>query len=236
MMRFSFHPIETLPKLSWCAVLRRGDESVQVFHGPWVETRDRFFVDGVWDGPFENGDIDTSSMLMGSGAKAIGDKVVFATPCHTLEKLHLYKTEEFVFVSSSMVFLLESAHRRLDMNYIPYEYDLLEQMLGLKYNVGDIPLDNSDRMLLCRYRNVEIGSDLEFRIHPKPEPPSFSDFAGYKALLINGLSRLAENANDSARAVHYHPLATISKGYDSTAFRSCHRNRLHGGRYYRKCS
>jgi hypothetical protein len=217
MMHFSFHPVETLPKLAWCAVLHRGEELVQVFHGPWVETRDRFFVDGIWDGPFEKGGLDTSGLLMGSGAKIIGDKVLFATPCHTLEKLHLYKTEELAYVSSSMVFLLASAHRRLDMNYIRYELDLLDQMQGLKYHVGHIPLDNGDEMLLCRYRNVEIGPDLEFRIHPKPKSPSFSDFADYKAFLIDGLSRLTENARDPARAIHYRPLTTVSTGYDSAA-------------------
>jgi hypothetical protein len=216
-MRFSFYPVETLPKLAWCAVMRRGDETVRVYHGLWVETRDRFFVDGVWDGPFEDGDIDTSGLLMGSGAKIIGNKVVFATPCHTLEKLHLYKTEELAFVSPSIAFLLAKARCGLDMNYIPYESDLLEQMLGLKHHVGDIPLDNGGKMLLCRYRNIEIGSDLEFHIQPKPEPPSIGDYTGYKAFLLTGLARLAENARDPARAVHYRPLTTISTGYDSTA-------------------
>lgn len=217
MMRFSFYPIETLPKLAWCAVMRRGDETVRVYHGLWVETRDRFFIDGVWDGPFEDGDIDTSSLLMGSGAKIMGNKVVFATPCHTLEKLHLYKTEELAFVSSSMAFLLVKARRGLDINYIPYESDLLELMHGLKHHVGDIPLDNGRKMLLCRYRNIEIGSDLEFHIQPKPEPPRCRDYAGYNAFLIKKLSLLAENAHDPARAVHYRPLTTISTGYDSTA-------------------
>ena len=164
-MRFSFHLVESLPKLAWCAVLRRCDGVAQVFHGPWVETRDRFFVEGAWDGQFKEGGFDVSYLLMGSGAEIMGDKILFSTPCHTLEKLHFYKTEEFVYVSPSMVFLLKLAKRRLDMNYIGYEFDLQNQMQGLKSHVGYIPLDNGDKMLLCSYRNVEIASDLEFHIH-----------------------------------------------------------------------
>lgn len=72
-------------------------------------------------------------------------------------------------------------------------------------------------MLLCYYRNVEIDSDLEFHIHHKPEPPSFPDFAGYKTFLVNSLSRLSENAQDSVRTIRYSPLTTISSGYDSCA-------------------
>lgn len=216
-MHFSFHLVESLPKLAWCAVLHRSDELVQVFHGPWVETNDRFFVEGAWDGQFKEGRFGISSLLMGSGAGLIGDKILFATPCHTLEMLYFYRTEDFVYVSNSMVFLLKRAKRRLDMHYIGYEFDLDKQIQGLKHHVQYIPLDNGSRMLLCSYRNVEIDSDLEFHIHHKPEPPGFPDFASYKTFLVNGLLRLDENARDSLRTIGYSPLTTISSGYDSCA-------------------
>ncbi len=112
-MQFSFHPIESLPKLAWCAVLSRSDEFVQVFHGPWVETCGRFFIEGAWDGEFQEGRFGASGLLMGSGGEIIGNQILFSTPCHSLEKLHFYKTEESVFVSPSMVFLLKLAKCRV---------------------------------------------------------------------------------------------------------------------------
>ncbi len=216
-MHFSFRRVEALPKLAWCAVLSRRDDCIKVFHGPWVETRDRFFLDGAWDGSFTEGGIDASYLFMGTGAKLTDDKVLFVTPCHILDKLHLYRTEDFLYVSSSMTFLLKRAGRRLDINHIQYESELLQQLHGLENHVASILLDNGDSMLLCRYRNIEIGSDLEFNILPKPEPPDFCDYAGYKTFLVNGLSSLTRNACDPQRAVRYHPLTTISTGYDSPA-------------------
>ena len=120
----------------------------------------------------------SSYLLMGSGAEIIGDKILFSTPSHTLEKLFFYKTEEFVYVSPSMVFLLKRVKRRLDMNYIGYEFYLTNQIQDLQHHVQYIPLDNGNKMLLCFYRNVAIDSELEFHIHHKPEPPSFPDFPG----------------------------------------------------------
>ena len=216
-MRFSFHRIKTLPKLAWCAVLRRSDRIIQVFHGPWVETQDGFFIEGAWDGRFKDGLFDDSYLLMGSGAKIMGDTILFATPCHPLEKLHFYMTEECVYVSPSMVFLLKLANRRLDMNYLGYEFQLQDLIKGLEHHVQYIPLDDGSKMLLCCYRNVEIDVDLTFRIRHKPEPPGFVDFANYKNFLINGLSRLDRNARDPERTVQYSPLTTISSGYDSCA-------------------
>ena len=56
-MRFAFTRCDTLPRLAWCAHLRRGSGVARVYHGPWVETRDDWFVEGAWTGPFEEGQL-----------------------------------------------------------------------------------------------------------------------------------------------------------------------------------
>ena len=67
VMRFAFTRCGTIPKLGWCAHLRRGKAVAHVYHGPWVETRDDWFVEGAWTGPFERGELDNALFLVGSG-------------------------------------------------------------------------------------------------------------------------------------------------------------------------
>ena len=43
----------TLPQLAWVAEVDRKHEIVTLVHGPKVEVRENFFIEGVWNGPFE---------------------------------------------------------------------------------------------------------------------------------------------------------------------------------------
>jgi len=66
-MKFQFTKLDHLPRLSWCAILQYGEDAVQVFHGPWVETGESLFVEGAWDGDFGEYSFDTSEVFMGLG-------------------------------------------------------------------------------------------------------------------------------------------------------------------------
>lgn len=59
---------ESLPKLAWLAEVDLGALRVTVLHGPWVEVFDGGFVEGVWDGPFADAELDRAACLFGSGA------------------------------------------------------------------------------------------------------------------------------------------------------------------------
>ena len=67
MMRFAFTRCDTLPRLAWCPHLWRGSDVARVYHGPWVETRDDWFVEDAWTGPFEKSGLDNALFLVGSG-------------------------------------------------------------------------------------------------------------------------------------------------------------------------
>lgn len=66
-MNFLFNERKDIPKLSWCAILEKGSEEIQVLHGSWVEVKDHFFVEGIWDSEFSEGLVDKSCLLMGGG-------------------------------------------------------------------------------------------------------------------------------------------------------------------------
>lgn len=216
-MRFIFIEREEIPKLSWCAVLERGKNEILLYHGIWVETREDFFVEGIWDSHFTEGAIDQSYLLMGSGGKIKNQKVIFASPCHTLERLYYICIENKCYVSNSIAFVLAQTDLSPDVDYLHYVSDFASICDGIRDYVEKVPLENGYWLNLAYYRNLMIDSDLNMQVLEKSSPPRWSNFASYKQFLIDCLKWLSENARDVDRRINYSPLATISRGYDSTA-------------------
>lgn len=216
-MKFKYERVDSLPRLSWCAEITKGSEECTIIHGPWVETRSDFFIEGAWDGPFEDGAIDQTCLLMGSGARIIGQDVVFATPCHVLERFFIFKDNERVVVSPSLAFLLARTGEALDIQHIPYQTDLLQLTFSIKNHIGSIPLTGKKQLLVAHYRNISIDQELNLRIQEKPNPLPFLDYSHYKDYLVSSLAAIFSNAKDPARSHNYRPVATVSSGYDSTA-------------------
>src|SRR6185503_13245895 len=112
-MRLSFRQIDALPRLAWCATLVEGHDTVEVLHGPWVETADGFFCEGAWSGPFASREID-SNILMGSGARVMGDTLMVSAPNHTLERLFVLRKRRTLLISNSFAFTLARAEDNVD--------------------------------------------------------------------------------------------------------------------------
>jgi hypothetical protein len=216
-MAFEFREEGSLPKLAWLAVLRKGEPSGRVIHGPWVETHGRFFVEGAWDGAFSDGDFADAQMLMGSGGIALDGSFLFCGAAHPMERLYLLRVADALLISQSLVFTLRAAGLRPDPRYIPYQADLLRFQQGLRHHVGELPLEGGQRITLVHYRNVRVDPDLQVSILEKPAPPRFTDFRDYERFLVEGLRRFRDNAAAPERRVRYTPLATVSSGYDSAA-------------------
>lgn len=214
---FNFHQISKLPRLAWCAVVHGDKKHIDVFHGPHVEIRGSFFVEGAWDKSFEYAGFDDSTVFMGSGGKIIGDKVLFAAPCHTLERLYLLHSGPKVFLSNSMIFLLNKSKFELDINYIPYHSAIISIQLGTKDYTRSVPTLNNNRIFFYSHCNIQIDKELNIKELKKKSPPTFSDFASYKGFLISKLKGLSENANAESRIIKYSLLGTVSSGYDSAA-------------------
>ena len=74
-MKLVYHSQRSIPRLAWCAVLRKGSPEVHVYHGTSVEVQEAFFVEGAWDGDFTavdcTGLFDQSSFLLGTGGKLL---------------------------------------------------------------------------------------------------------------------------------------------------------------------
>ena len=216
-MRLRFEEHAELPRLAWLLELRAGETIATIHHGPWVETAERFFCDGAWDGAFARGELAASGLLMGTGGEIAGDELVLSTACHPFDGLFVHRTGDRLRVSPSLPFLLQHANVRLAIDYIPYQARISETFQGLDHHVDSLPLAGGDSVAVYRMRNLYVGRDLAIRVQHKPDAPRFEDYASYHGFLVEGLRRIAENARSPERKHRYTMIATVSSGYDSVA-------------------
>ena len=215
-MRLSFRQIDALPRLAWCASLVEGHDTVEVLHGPWVETADGFFCEGAWSGPFASREID-SNILMGSGARVMGDTLMVSAPNHTLERLFVLRKRRTLLISNSFAFTLARAEDNVDPHALLYSVRLASIVNGLQEYARSLRTRDGHTLRLYYHCNLVIDTRLRVSEVPKQAAPDFRTFADYKTFLVAQISALHANATDPCRRVRYTPIATLSSGYDSPA-------------------
>lgn len=217
-MQFRFTRKDSLPKSAWLAHIRRDLDAVDLYHGSSVEARDRFFVEGAWDGDFTKGDFVNAITLLGSGGRIVDDgTVVFAAASHIYERLYALRIHDVLYVSNSLVFLLTHSGEALDERYSGYPQTLYRKY-GMTESDKSIPTKGNHRVQLFYYTNLVIQPDLEIKEVAKSGAEEFSDYNSYVRFLETTVIRVFENANDSSRnTVYGRPVASVSSGYDSPA-------------------
>lgn len=215
MREFRFRENPERPRLALGAELVRSAPIVTVEHGPWVETRPRGFVEGVWNAPFATDDFSRPEIVLGSGGALRGADVVFTPTTHTMERLYSLRLGDSLFVANSLAYLLEATGSRLDVRDSSYESVLMTFLRGYRRAAAALELADGRVVRLHYHRSIAVGGDLSLREQEPPEPPAFADYRQYIDWLGEALARLA--GADRARRVRYEPLATISSGYDSPA-------------------
>ena len=217
-MKLVYRPSSSLPRLAWSATFVRDDPTVVVEHGAWVETREDRFFEAVWNGDFAEGRIDDATTLAGSGAWLDGDRLVFTTTTDVDTFLYSIELDDRLIVSNSLVFAMCRAGTGPDPRYPDYLYEFYRfRRLGITRRPRRIPLSNGRKMSLYAYRRFAIDErlDIEHRPALHPDPPG--DYDDYLEQLEATVSSVFENAAHPDRLQSFRPLATISRGYDSTA-------------------
>jgi hypothetical protein len=215
---FEFRPLASLPRLAWCARLRRGEDLVRVLLGMGVETAERWFAEGVWNAPFPDGGILDATMLLGSGGRADASRVGFAASSHPMDRLQYLRLPDELLVSNSLAFLLAQAADSPDPEYLFYDRDIISFVDGLSAAVRRLPTRRGRVVELLYCTNLTVDRDLRVSEQRRAQPRSFTDYADYVTFLELELAALDRNARDPARVrSRFEPLATISSGYDSPA-------------------
>ncbi|HEY8152731.1 MAG TPA: hypothetical protein VII72_01245 [Myxococcota bacterium] len=218
-MRFEFVLCASLPRMAWCAQLQQGSELVRVHHGPWVETREGWFVEGAWSGDFEAGELDRAAFNLGSGGVLRAGRAVFCTQSDTIERLYSVRVGAELFLSNSLVFLLAMTDDEPDPGF-PFYYHALRAhaMDGIRRTRKTIHTGRGRRVALHDRCQLEVGPDLRVARIEKPADPRPESYGEYVAQLEGVLaSVLANAASPARRSRRFAGLATVSGGYDSNA-------------------
>jgi len=219
VMRFAFTRCDTIPKLGWCAHLQRGKAVAHVYHGPCVETRDDWFVEGAWTGPFESGELDKALFLVGSGGIVRSSRAIFCTQTDMIERLYSIRAGDDLFMSNSLAFVLAMAGDEPDPCYPFYARKLRGFVMDGISRKGKVLRTRRGRQVeLHEYCQVAVSDDLRLVRIEKPvfrRPTSFED---YRSVLHGVLGAVLKNAaSPERRHRRYEGLAMVSGGYDSNA-------------------
>src|SRR5712691_5589195 len=215
-MHLRYTPVPDWPRLAWLARCRRGDPTIEVFHGPDVETTPDWFCEAVWDGEFRRAGFDETDVVFGSGARRHGASVTFVSSGSTVDRLQSHETAGTAWVANSLVCLLVAVGADVDPTYAAYYEDFKSISDGLARYAGSVATSAGPVRLTYFHNLLWDGSALRERPKPGPER-DFGDFAAYRGFLEASLAGLARNMSSPDRAVPLRMLGTISSGYDSPA-------------------
>jgi len=183
-----------------------------------VETQEKFFCEGAWNGEFADGRLDQATVFMGSGGVINHDAITFVSPTHFLEKLYLVREKENVLVANSLAFVLAEAKDACASTYLDYLYDLIDfNKRGLHRRHTNFPTARGNRVHLYQRCNVVVTNALNVKIRSKPPITPPKNFLQYRQLLQAGVRGINANALSGLRKRTYVSIATVSSGYDSTA-------------------
>ena len=214
-MHLTYVALTDWPPLAWVAQAQ--GHGVTVYHGADVETTPAWFAEAVWAGPFEEGGLDRTDIIAGTGARLRDGRVIFISSGSTVERLHSCVRRGSCWVSNSLSGLLAMVGGTLEPSYPFYSRNLLRLVRGagpyqgtLRSTVGPITLTYFDNLLWDGQRLVrQVKVDTA---------PVWTVFAEYREWLLSQLSMLADNMiSPSRQQQRYRFIATISSGYDSPA-------------------
>ena len=216
--RLRYRPIPNLPRLAWAASADPRSGDVEVVHGPAVECRDSWMVEGVWDGEFRDGAFDSSDHFFGSGLRLEEDRVSFVASTGLGDRLLWTAHKGRVVVSNSLPLLLATTGARLDPRHDYRAETFAIRQGALRYPdafVVDHPEIRTFHQLYDSCLAIEPSGSME-RIDRR-QAPRFRSYAEYRALLGDVLRRLRTNSTSGARRAPLAAFVTVSSGYDSVA-------------------
>ena len=216
------------PVQAWLAECK--PDHVLVRHGRRVETRNEWFCEAVWDGPFDRGDFDQTDIVAGSGGRLRGGGVTFVPAGATVDRLQSITLagdaggrSGRTLVSNSLACLLAAARARVSPTYRFYRRDFRSVICGItKYKHT---LETSAGPCRLWYFHNVLWDGQSLRQSDKPFPQrDFSSFERYHAFLDGTLAAVTDNARDGRREHALGVIGTMSSGYDSTTVGALARN------------
>ena len=213
-MNLDYTRLEGWPPLAWLARCRRDTRDIQVAHGSRVETHPDWFAEAVWDGDFEDGGLDRTDLVFGSGGRLRDGSLAFVSSGTTVDRLHSLEAGGSVWVSNSLACLLAGVGASVSPRYRRYFEDFETIIRGFTNYRREVA--SSAGPVRLTYHHNLLWKDGQLGEVDKPYPKrDFGSFERYREFLESSLCRLADNMRSPLRHHRYELLATISSGYDS---------------------
>lgn len=215
--KIHYCPIADLPKLMWLAVVRPEGKTLTVYHGPAVECRDEWLVEGVWDGDFARGEFHRSENFFGSGIRVEGERLYCSASSALVDRLFYCRQKRTILVSNSEILLLAFTNSKLDGRH-DYNVESCSILKGVQRYEKDFTIVNPqiDRFYQVYHDNIVIdGEGISFERRTRIR--DIDSFEHYHALLNDVLQRLKRCYASPDRRIRLDAFTTISSGYDSTA-------------------
>lgn len=214
-MQLTYKLIKAAPPLAWVAIHLPDQNAFDVIHGCFVETHPHFFVEGAWAGEFEEGHIQDSDTVFGSGGCLIDGSVTFVSCTATTDFLYHSDDINHFAVSNSLPLLLAFLDDELILGCKDYSRINLSILDGIRKYRAHIPT-RKGHVIRVMHSNVHFGSDGIVLVE-KPPAPCFQQFEEYRDFMRNRIGTLFTNARHPARQNQLQVFSTQSRGYDSTA-------------------
>ena len=210
---------DDLPKLGWIVKVDIEKKHILARHGKYVECREDWMVEGIWDQPFNEGNFHNTEVFFGSGMRIVGDSICFITSSALTDRILLCEDKGNILVSNSLLLLLAYTGAQLDN-----EHDYINDTLSIihdgvyRYNRRFKMIHPTiDCFYQIFYENIVLeNGKVDFAYKPKciSRVKTYDEYYG---LLDSEVKRLAENYQSKERSFPIKPYTTISSGYDSTA-------------------
>jgi hypothetical protein len=210
---------DALPQNAWGIVVRR--RRITLHAGSAVERADGFLAEGAWAGAYSAEGILSSPFRCGSGIVRDRPRIVLFGPSHSTEHIYCFVGRGYLAVSNAvhLAVALARGAKPADLGAARrssgtvragcHHYDRIlyttrtGTMLRLAFGMWTI---DQERLSL-----TETG-------HPVAAIRGTTDYAGYRADLLETLRSIVENARDPRRRAPYGDIVTTcSAGYDSPA-------------------
>ena len=214
-MDIDFQLVPSWPKLAWVGLHKRETQTLRVLHGPYLEVRENWCAEAVWNGSFADGDIDQASVIIGTGVRATDDGIVFVSASDMLTRLFHQFTKDLVTVSNSLPALLAVTNSGLVAQF-DYHQAMSSLIMGESDYVRELPT-TTNPVHVTYLNNLLLSSEgLEER-QKIDRTPDFRSFSDYRDFLFSVARELGANAADKNRTWPMRTIATVSSGYDSAA-------------------
>jgi len=210
-----------IPPLSWLCMINGNDHEFRIGRG--VEAASNFIIEGVWDGSFADGAPQKSDYVFGSGA-VWRKHLIFVPPKHCWEYLFVLHDhiELKTYVSNSFNFIFAKAGVEPASDF----FHLVDQNLNDKTNKATAAgIDLYDPIVArnaqysfyrMMFYNFLADADGNITLLPgTPAAPFEKTYSAYRSFLEMKIAEIFANGKSPLRKSVFHPITSISSGYDS---------------------